>query len=487
MDYGFIARPQQNTGMQSLSDVLNMARGATALQRERGTLLSDIEKGKAESARAVTEAGVAAQTAQPRVEQQAAATGLAKTTAARAEWHLGSEQAQKAFDIVGGLAQDPAVMKGDSDGIVDALGRAEEQMRAHKLSDRQIRVQMAPLYTMAATKPGAFRQMLDNMVRGGAGVSAQANVINAPATMVQTPQGAIAPMQLQPGAQGGVQPVPISALQAGAGGVAPVPPGVIPPGIPPAQRQTVDYNPVTRSPTVTEKNAAGDVVDVRPAPSSAGVPRLAPGEPEDIPILTTLRSTVNNAAAKVPESRFNNSQVLKLVDETDTGRRAELVRTLKGPLAGIPWETKGASKFDQLGHFIALEAANNAAAMNAGTDAARALAEQKTASTGWTPDAIKSAVKINDSLATGLAAYNKGMEKAIAANGNNILAVRPFQNAWSQAFDPNVYRYANALESGDKAEMVKILGKEGSPERKAKAEELLKKRNLLFRLSEQGQ
>ena len=55
-----------------------MARGATALQRERGTLQADIERAKAESSRAGTEAMVAGQTAQPRIEQQVAHTATVR-------------------------------------------------------------------------------------------------------------------------------------------------------------------------------------------------------------------------------------------------------------------------------------------------------------------------------------------------------------------------------------------------------------------------
>lgn len=470
-DYGIAAqiKPPQSAFSQ-LGEMLNVARGATALERERGTLLSDIERAKAESSRAVTESGVAAQTATPRVEAQKAATATAQTGAVSSQWKLDAEQAAKAYEIAAGVAQDPAVVQGDSAGSMQALMRAEEQMRAHKIPEDKIRAQTAPLYMIATHKPEQLRQALDNIVRSGSGVSAQAGVINAPVQMLNT--GAeLKPVQLQPGAQGGMQ-----------AGTAP-----IPQQLPLAQRQEVSANPITGNPQTTTKDAQGNVVGVAATPTAATVPLLNPGQREDIPILTNLRSAVNSAAAQAPESRFHNSQILKLVDETDTGRRAELVRTLKGPLAGIPWETQGATKFDQLGHFIARETAANSKAMNAGTDAARGLAEQANASTGWTPQAIKSAVKINDAFATGLQNYNKGMEAAIQRNGGNVLAVRPFQNAWSQAFDPNIYRFANAMESGDKAEITKILGPEGSKERATKAAELARKSATLFRLSTEGQ
>lgn len=468
-DYSYIAQPKEQQGFGRIGEMIQTLRGATALQLERGALESDIARRKAESARSVTEADVAARTATPRVEQQAAQTSTAQTQARQHAFTLESSQAAKAMEIANGLRQDKRIQANDASGIIDAAVEARDQMVAHGIPKHQAEF-WASQISSRAHQPGAVTAFLENATRSNAGAQTQAGVLNAPLQVLNTGAG-FQPIQTQPGAPGGLQP-----------GGAP-----IPAQLPLGERQNVSINPVTSSPMTTTKDAQGNVVGVTPTPAGAGIPQLAPGQPQDIPILTQARASTNTAAARVPEARFNNAQIIKLVDETDTGRRAELVRTLKGPLAGLPWETQGATKFDQLGHFIALEAANNAAAMNAGTDAARSLAEQKTASTGWTPSAIKSAVKINDALATGLQNYNKGMEAAIQRNGGNVLAVRPFQNAWSQAFDPNVYRYANALEANDKGEIDKILGPAGSAQRKAKAAELARKSAVLYRLSNEGQ
>ena len=468
-DYGFIAQPQNQNSMQRIGEMINFARGVTDLQKSRATMETDIEQRRAESARAVTEAGVAAQTAQPRVAQQAAQTSTAQTQAQSSQWAFDRDQAMEGYRIAGGLAQDPRIVAGDPTGTVDALLSAEDQMRSLKIPEAKIRMQMAPLYALAAKNPAGMRSALDNIVRAGAGAGAQANIANAPLSAIQDGSN-INLTQMQPGATGGA-------------GVR----GTMPLELPLGERQNVSINPLTKAPMTTTKDAQGNVVGVSQTPTGAGVPQLAPGQPEDIPILTTLRSTVNNAAARVPESRFNNSQILRLADETNTGRGAEILRNMKGGYAALPWTADAAKNYDTLGHFIALEAGNAAAAMNAGTDAARSLAEQKTASTGWTADAIKSAVKVNDALAVGLENFNKGMEAAVNRAGGNILAVRPFQNAWSAAFDPNVYRYANAMQAGDKAEMTRILGAEGSPARRAKAAELAKKSAALHRLTTEGQ
>ncbi len=256
--------------------------------------------------------------------------------------------------------------------------------------------------------------------------------------------------------------------------------------LPPGERENVSINPVTRSPMTTTKDAAGHVTGVTQTPTGAGVPQLAPGDAEAIPQLADMRTRVNAAAQKVGENHFNNAQIIKLADETNTGTQAGLLRSLKGGYAGAPWTADAATNFDRLGHFLALETQANASTMGAGTDAARHVSEQATASTGWTADAIKSAAKINDALATGVGAFNQGMEKSIANAGGNVLAARKFQNTWSQSFDPDVYRYENALKAKDGAEVTKILGPAGSPQRAQKAAELLQKRVTLNNLATQG-
>ena len=108
-------------------------------------------------------------------------------------------------------------------------------------------------------------------------------------------------------------------------------------------------------------------------------------------------------------------------------------------------------------------------------------------STAWTPKAIIGMAKINDALSTGVENFNTGMENAIKASGGNILAARDFQNKWTQAFNPDVYRYANALNSGDSAEIDAILGPKGSKQRIERARALATNSARMNRLVTTGQ
>jgi hypothetical protein len=226
----------------------------------------------------------------------------------------------------------------------------------------------------------------------------------------------------------------------------------------PSQREEVSTNPVTQTPQTLKKDAQGRVIGVTQTPAGEGIPRLQPGEPQEIPIRTQQRAAVNQAAAKVPEQRFNNKQIISLAHDAFAGTGGEALTRL-GSLPGLQGMVPGdaAGNMQRLGHFMALQSQANAQAMGAGTDQARAIAEQASGSTKWTPEAIISTAKVNDALSTGVDLFNRGMEKAISQRGGNVLAVRDFQNAWSQNFDPQAIMLHNAIQSKDKTEVDKIV------------------------------
>lgn len=268
-----------------------------------------------------------------------------------------------------------------------------------------------------------------------------------------------------------------------------VPETVVNQQLPLGERQNVTINPVTQSPQTVTKDAFGNVRGVTATPTGGGVPQLAPGQPQDLPIITKERADLNSAAAQVPTQRFNNRQIISLSDSdllNTSGTGAQRISAILGAV-GVPAGSDYATNVQKLGHYLALQAQSNAKVMGATTDQSREVSEAASGSLKMTPDALKSVAKVNDAFATGLENYNKGMEAAIRNAGGNVLAARDFKNAWSASFDPNVYRYANALESGDKREIDAILGKPGSAERTKKARELAVKSQRLYQLSTGGQ
>lgn len=484
-DYSFIAQPQTSSGLQSLSSIVNSARGITDLIRARATMQADIERARAESALAQTEAGVAAQTAQPRIEQQAAVTSQAQTGARAASFKLEGEQSAKAMQIASGLTQDPRIQKDDPSGIIDAANEAYSQMVASGIPKATADF-WASQVKAQAHQPGGALRLLSNITRSAAGPAATAGVINAPVSLVQTPSGAIAPVQTQPGAPGAISPVPISSLQPGASGAAaaPAPAGVIPAGIPPAQREQATTDALGR-PAIAAKDDAGQITYKAPAGSNyRPLMTLPAGEtPETVKPLLALRDTAQAAAAAVPAQHFNNRQILDLADSAFTGTGSqELSRILNA--YGARSSDNAASDTVKLQHFIALQIEQNAAAQGANTDHARQMAAQAVLPNSTPAQALKAITKVNDAYATGAELFNKAMQATLQNPGNakDVFAIRDLQNAWAANMDPRIFQLENAVKAGDKREVEALkaaLGPQG-------VNELLHKARVLKRLVDSG-
>ncbi len=169
-DYSFIANPQTSSGLQSLSSIMNTAntalgmqqtqqniqRGGIALQKEQALLQPEIAKGEAESQ-------------------------IAQTGAKRASWALQADQAAQGKQILGGLLSDSAIQKGDSEGSVFALMKAEDLAKAAGIPEATIKAHMAPLYMAAAHQPEALFPMLKQITSSNIAPAQQiANTFPAP-------------------------------------------------------------------------------------------------------------------------------------------------------------------------------------------------------------------------------------------------------------------------------------------------------------------
>lgn len=243
---------------------------------------------------------------------------------------------------------------------------------------------------------------------------------------------------------------------------------------------------VTRSPQ-------GTVLGTRPldsvgaAPSTAPAPgpfRLPPGETGDtLKQVQGIRMNANQAARTVPEQQFNSNQIIKLADETNTGKGAQIAAGFKGGFAGIPWTSDAASNYNQLGHYMALQTSQLAQSAGiGGTDAGRSIASEQAGTREWTRDAIKSTARVNRALSTGSDLFNRGVESAV--QGGNPFAARDFQNQWSKVASVDAIRFYDAARN--KAEdpeglrqVVHELGGVGSPKYKATLKKIDEMRNLL--------
>lgn len=428
----------------------NYQRGNIALQKEQALLQPQIEQGQAESE-------------------------LAKTNAVGAQFRLQGEQATTGLNVAAGLLQDPRIQKSDPDGTVAALTEARDTMMAKGVPKNTAEFLTSQLMSKSH-QPGAVANLLQNVIRANAGPGTQASVINAPVSLVTTPSGAVAPVQLQPGAPGALKPVPISSLQPQSAAPAPAD-GVIPAGIPPSQVQTPTTDVLGR-PAIASKDQRGNIS--YQAPEGANYrPMMAfpPGENANtIPELQSIRAKAQSAAANAPAQHFNNDRILKLSPDAFTGTGGgQLAKVLN--TYGLQSTNNAGADTAQLQHFIALQTQEAAANMGANTNEARQLAAQSVLPSDSPEKAIKAITKVNDAYVTGNELFNNGIQSTLRnpSNQKDIFAVRDFQNAWSQNFDPRIMQLENAAKAGDKDEIAKIkaqLGPQGIVELQTKAKNL---------------
>lgn len=452
--------------MKSISGMLNFAGQALDVKKKAETLAADIERAKAESSRAGTEATVAAETAQPRIAHSKSDAEIAATNAARSAFALQGDQSQAAMQIAGGLFRDPRIQDdANPAGKIEAISEARDAMVA-----RGVPKPTADWYTSQliskAHQPGAVYQGLQNFIQANAGGTSQAGVLNAPLTPVGTGPR-VEFKQLQPGAPGAQQ----------AGSSARVEPG-------PTQAETASTDALGR-PVVQTRDATGRI-DYRFA-SGSGKPlmTLPAGETADTGrALMGLRDQAQAAAAQAPGQHFNNQQILRLADNAFTGTKSEQLAKVLNAVGVQNVSGETAKDTAQLRHFLALEVETNAKSIGANTDAARALAERAVLPTDTPGEAIKKITRINDAYVTAKELFNRGMDTAIkrADNTKDIFAVRDFQNAWTQNFDPNLVRLYNAFRESDKKE-ADAIAKELGPDR---MKSLLPKYKALKGLIETG-
>lgn len=212
------------------------------------------------------------------------------------------------------------------------------------------------------------------------------------------------------------------------------------------------------TPTIDNQTGQPKYLGAPPGGAPGSVPAaLSPTAAAQIGPRSQQQVAVNQVASQAPSQHFNNQQIIHLAPQAMAGTGAatwsKVFSTLG--LQMIPGDRT--ANFQRLGHFMALQAQNNAAAMGAGTDAAREMSQLATGAREWTPEAIISTAKINDALVTGVEHFNQGMNASVQKAGGNALAVGDFQNKWTQNFDVNAMRLLNAKQHGDTKEYNSII------------------------------
>jgi hypothetical protein len=261
------------------------------------------------------------------------------------------------------------------------------------------------------------------------------------------------------------------------------------PGIPnqlgPDSRQQVGQNPLTGGPTVTTKDANGNVVGVTNAPTQ-GVYVPQPGDAQALPVLQAerdaARATYNNAGLQ----HTNNQIILQNIDSVGaTGKAGNWFRNIASGFGFNPGDADKNGKFDPataydlVGKGLERSALQAAQSMGPQTNAGLSAQVAANGSTAYTPAAIKEIAKLNDAIVTGSQSYQPGLERAISANPSaGVFAKRQFDQQWGANFDPTIFQYYNAIKSGDAGEQAAIIKKLGGTNSDAYKKMMQKAKNL---------
>ena len=179
-----------------------------------------------------------------------------------------------------------------------------------------------------------------------------------------------------------------------------------------------------------------------------------------------LRIATRQNAATVPMQQFNNNQIIKLADDTLTGRGANFLGALTGGYAALPFTSDNATNLNQLGHYMSLQTAQLAGSSGlGGTDAARSIAGQMAGTTEWTPQAIKATARVNRALATSTELFNQGMENSFQRT-RNPFAPTEFQQRWIQTLGPqgiDAMRLYDGLRNNDQEAIREVITQVGGP------------------------
>ena len=194
-----------------------------------------------------------------------------------------------------------------------------------------------------------------------------------------------------------------------------------------------------------------------PAPSNAPV-RARPGtSAADYTAAGNLRTSAREAASQYPNMQFTNNQIIDLANKTITGVGAETLSNLAGKIAVVPWTGNQATYLDQLGHYMTQQQTSLAKSAGlSGTDQANALAGQLTGTTQWTPEAIKSAARVNRAMSLANSMFHQGIENKQSAT-NDQLAPIDFQSQWSKVANINAIRLHDAVVNGDKEGIKEVI------------------------------
>ena len=438
----------------TLPEMLNLARGAQAFQRESEVFPELVEQSRIE-------------TRTKKIGEVSAGENLSKT------------RADRVFGIVGGYMNDPRITSGDREKTVEAMLEVQKKAIANGVPEAQVVAILSPITATAAHNPTALPQMLKNVIQAQIGPTAQQGL--------QTPK--VVTISGQPGlfteGSGTVTTLPLP-------GNAPAPTGVTPADMTaPIQTKPVTAPAAGPAPAVA---ATSQIMqpDIGRLPLTypvrqAGVPFAAlPQEEADRTAGSQIRNNLIQRQSELTLARENLRGVIKGAEAIkadalfpETGISGKIKRTYS--------ELVGDPQYKQLSKDLANLQIANIKAMGGSLDtvAGQQLTREASGDETYPPDVLLSIARRTDGQMTNVDMMAIGMqrhtEKFGDANANR------FRQMWSANADSRIFEIMNiARDVKDVKKREELTNKLLSDMDDNQRKDLYRKYNNLIKLTGSG-
>ena len=436
----------------TLPEMLNLARGAQAFQRE-SEVFPEL------------------------VEQSRIATKTAKIGEISAGENLSKTRADKVFGVAGGFINDPRISSGDRNKTVEAMLEIQKKAIASGVPEAQVVAILSPITATAAHNPTALPQMLANVIQAQIGPTGQ--------QQLQTPQ------LVTSGGQTGVfRPGSATVTTLPLPGAAPAPAGVTPADM---------TAPIQPRPTAP---AAGPAPIVTPTsmvqPDTGRLPVAYPVRQAGVPYATLPQEDADRTAG----SQYRNGLVQRQ-SELTTARRnlQEVVKTAQklqeesmlpesGPVGAVKRkfaDIVGDPTYKQLSKDLANVQIANIKAMGGSLDTVggQGLIRMASGDETFPPEVLLSIARRADADITNLDMMATGMQRHTQKFGD--ANAKRFQQMWSSNADSRIFEIMNIardVKDGNKRKELtdKLLGDMDDNQRK----DLYRKYNNLIKLTGSG-
>jgi hypothetical protein len=388
----------------TLPEMINLARGAQAYQREREIF--------------------------PELVQQA------KTQTQQSQFSLDKDQTAGIMSLVGGYRNDPRINSGNPDQAIDAMSEIRAKAVAIGIPERRVDDLMRMGMSIAVRNPAKLGQYFDNVIQTQIGATGQqqlqtpqlTSVAGAPA-FLRTGPATITPANI-------VQPevAPAPAVTPAAPAVAPAPQvGTTPKGVTSADMVASRNDPGFALPYPVRR--AGDIRPFAPGEEAATVEGQA-----YIKNLSAVGSTAPTGLDRVDRvlqtiSKIESSRDFK------AGKPGELEAKLRAAIGDADYKLLSKEIAD-------LVIATNQA-IGGKTDATTALVSQATGNEVYPPEILKNIATKLRGEAYGAMLEAKGANKFLQLGLNEANLPRGYKAAWDENKDVRVYE-AMAIFASDR-------------------------------------